>query len=101
MISLKLENYLYLFLLISIFLKIKIYPFIMVGFIFLMIINFPNMKKIKKECILIILLLVFSIGNYIVLSKEFNNFQYILKLTINFGFLLSFLIIKKDMILKK
>ena len=49
MISLKLENYLYLFLLISIFLKIKIYPFIMVGFIFLMIINFPNMKKIKKE----------------------------------------------------
>ena len=101
MISLKLENYLYLFLLISIFLKIKIYPFIMVGFIFLMIINFPNMKKIKKECILIILLLVFSIGNYIVLSKEFNNFQYILKLTINFGFLLSFLIIKKRYDIKK
>lgn len=99
--NLKLENYLYLFLLVSIFLKIKIYPFIMVGFIFLMIINFPNMKKIKKECILITLLLIFSIGNYILFSNDFINFQYILKLTINFGFLLSFLILKRKYDIKK
>lgn len=101
MISLKLENYLYLFLLISIFLKIKIYPFIMVIFIFFMILNFINVKKIKKECILIIFLLVFSIGNYIFIFKDLDNFQYILKLTINFGFLLSFFILKRKYDIKK
>lgn len=99
--NLKLENYLYLFLLISIFLKVKIYPFIMVGFIFLMIINSSNMKKIKKECILITLLLIFSIGNYILFSNDFINFQYILKLIVNFGFLLSFLILKRKYDIKK
>lgn len=99
----KILEYLYLSTLISIFFKIKLYPIIMLVFIFFTIYDYKFKYNIKiiKENIFIFLFLVLSILQFIFFNKNIENIKHLLKIIINIGFLFAFSINKASFIDEK
>ena len=81
----------YMLIIISIFLKYKIYPAIMIFFIFLNIINIKKISTVKKENIFLGIFLGFAILNYAFFNREVKNLDLIIKLGINISFLIAFI----------
>lgn len=100
----KIQNlieYIYFILIVSIFLKIKIYPFVMIAFILCVIVKSIKKYNLTRENIYLHLFLISVIINFFIFTNQNRNMFFFIKLLINISFLIAFEINIKYFIVKK